>query len=93
MNNESRKIAIASHSSNLIALTNSDINNKFSADKQWKVTWLKLGQDGKLFVFILFIPESTHIIVWNAKRAENTILTHKGIQLLKKLDKFLQNRR
>ena len=72
MNNQSRKIAIASHSSNLVDLTSSDINNKLSADQQWKVTWLcmKLGNDGKLFVFILFIPESTHIIVWNAKRAE-----------------------
>ena len=50
-----------------------------------KVIWLcmKLGQDGKLFVFISFIPQSTHIIVWNAKRAENIILTHRGIQLLK----------
>ena len=54
---------------------------------------MKLGQDGKLFVFIPFIPESTHIIVWNAKRAENMILTHMEIQLLKKLDKFLQKQR
>ena len=54
---------------------------------------MKLVQDGKLFVFILFIPESTHTIVWNAKRAENNILTHRGIQLLKKFDKFLQKQR
>ena len=54
---------------------------------------MKLGQDGKLFVFIPFIPESAHIIVWNAKRAENIILTHRGIQLLKKLDEFLQKQR
>ena len=40
-----------------------------------------------------FIPESTHIIACNAKRAENIILTHRGIQLLKKLDKFLQKQR
>ena len=53
----------------------------------------EVGQDGKLFVFILFIPESTHIIVWNAKRAGKIILTHRGIQLLKKLDKFLQKQR
>ena len=81
---------IASHSSNLIALTNSDINNKILS--RLTVTWLcmKLGQYGKLFVFILFTPQRTHIIVWNAKRAENVILTHMGIQLLKKLDKFLQ---
>ena len=54
---------------------------------------MKLGQDEKLFVLILVIPESTHIIVWNAKRAEDIILTHKGIQLLKKLEKFLQKQR
>ena len=54
---------------------------------------MKLGQDGKLVVSILFIPEITYIIVWNAKRAENIILTHRGIQLLKKLDKFLQKQR
>ena len=55
---------------------------------------MKLGQDGKLFVFIPFIPESTHVIVWNVKCAENIILTHRGIQLLKKLEvKFLQKQK
>ena len=29
MNNQSQKIVIASHSPNLIALTNSDVNNEF----------------------------------------------------------------
>ena len=42
---------------------------------------MKLGQDGKLFMFIPFIPECTHTIVWHAKRAENIIITHRGIQL------------
>ena len=59
-----------------------------------KGTWLcmKLGQDGKLLVLILLIPEGTHIIVGNAKRAENINSTHRGLLLLKKLDKFLQNK-
>ena len=56
---------------------------------------MKLGQDGKLFVFILFIPESTHIIVWNAKRAEiffnskgNTVVEEVTQNSFKNKDKF-----
>ena len=46
---------------------------------------MKLGQDGKLFTFIPFIPESTHIIVWNGKRAEKCCFNSQGNIVIEKV--------